>query len=112
MNTEDIVKRCDQADGQSALYQLFRDGLVAAATVPELETEAEKAAHHFLGCANFGVLLGAYEHADSWRRGDDADEGTAAAWTEMADLFLRSNVQAVVAVRGAIGTACEEGSVE
>lgn len=103
----DISHLINQDDALQRMYRLFREGLVTAATIPDLETEAEAVAHHLLGCANYNALLHVYESADVLRR-DGEDEAMVDALTEMADMFLQVSTAAVLSFRGPIGAPCQE----
>jgi hypothetical protein len=93
------------------LFDLFRQGLVDAAAVPELQTEGESAAHHMLGCDNYIALIAIYGTALAFQETPgEAPESAVEKIFEIADTHLRRQVLAVVDACGPIGThTCSGG---
>jgi hypothetical protein len=85
---------------KQSMYLMLREGLTNGAAIPEVETEAEQAAHHMLGCDNYLALITTYATAEDVRK----DEPMAAAViSTMCDEHLMLLTQAVLSARGPIG---------
>lgn len=93
-------------EATQAMFKLMRQGLTNGAAIPEVETEAEQAAHHMLGCDNYLAIINMYATADTLRE----DEPTAAAIiSSVTDEHLMTLTKAVIGAHGPIGVHnCEQ----
>lgn len=85
-----------------AMFTLLRQGLTNGACIPEVETEAEQAAHHMLGCDNYRALIVLYATVEDMRRDDDA-RASAQIVNDITDEHLMLLTKAIIAARGPIG---------
>lgn len=85
------------------LFALFREGITNSVAIPDIETEADQAAHHLLGCDNYTALLIVYAAADDFVDDDDVPPAVIDIVKTMADRYLRQLADQVVAMRGPIG---------
>jgi hypothetical protein len=99
-DVEQAMSSPDREHARQALYKLLRQGLTNAAAIPDVETEAEQAAHHMLGCDNYLALVNVYALIEDVRKDEPA---AAAVISTMADEHLMLLVQAVLLARGPIG---------
>lgn len=107
MTSPDVEAILQSQAGQK-LYELMRQGLTAAATIPEVTTDAEAAAHQLLGCDSYQALIIMYQSADAVR---PDEPNVAQIITDLADGHLRTLTQAVIFMRGPIGRhTCEKGA--
>lgn len=92
------------ANAAVGMYRLMRQGLLDGAALPEIQTDAEQAAHQLLGCANYTAIQQVYTVALDLRSvGDEAMRDAALIVELMADDHLRRCADAVIAARGPIG---------
>jgi hypothetical protein len=102
----DVKNLVEEADAADRLYSLFKQGLMDGAALPEVRTEAEEAAHYLLGCSSFNALAFMYT-AVCFLRNDDEIINMSSKDIDtlelIGDAYLREQVDAVVAFRGAVG---------
>lgn len=109
MVVEELMAIFNEPAAGARICGLLREGLTNGAAIPEIETEAEQAAHYLLGCVNFQALMMVYATAN-----DLSDENEEAdvrrVVSDMADAYLRTLVDAVMFMRGPVGQhICEKG---
>lgn len=108
MMVEDLKAMFDEPAAGARIFALLREGLTNGAAIPEIETEAEQAAHYLLGCVNFQALMMVYATANNLSDPEDAEVRRVVS--DMADTHLRDMVAAVMFMRGPVGLhICEKG---
>jgi hypothetical protein len=107
MNTKEVRALINQDDAAEKMYDMFRQGIIDGATLPEVTTDAEDAAHSMLGCDNYSALREVYNTAIALREDPHYDHPAEVIETIelMADSYLREQVDGIIAARGPIGNA-------
>lgn len=100
MQYKELIAMLDRDDAAQSVYNLLREGLTNAVAIPEVETDADQAAHHLLGCTNYMALLAVYTTADDLR---PDEPGAAQVVSNMADGHLRVLTDAVLWMRAPVG---------
>jgi hypothetical protein len=94
------------------LFHLFREGLLNAVALPEIESEPEQAAHQLLGCERYSAMLAIYGLADSINEDLELGGPPVANWIQdAADRRLLEFAQELVRNRAPLGPhTCVETS--
>lgn len=113
MYLDDIDEILHNSDGREAtikrLYALFREGLTNSAAIPEIQTEADQAAHALLGCVEYTALSVIYEAAEDVVADPDVPNDVADVVKAMGDGRLAELCQRIVDKGGPIGEHyCQE----